>query len=491
MLPTVIWTVLIVIMVLFIAGIAVLWWLIRWVGHGAEKLAGSSPRTHLTEVFFALQAWSWREIFLLLQRAQNGKAAEHPMGSFVFQPSLLDQLAFDPATLEFREPRTQDISLAVTIGPRAKKPLQLELPVLIAPMAYGMALSADAKLALAQISSLAGTATSSGEGPFLPEERAYAYRWILQWSQGPWNHQNPMIFLADMIEIHLGQGAEAAIRISKHKHLPKRLKRIAHKQHIVIHSGTPSLPQMLYHIKSLNPDIPVGVKLPATNHVERDLAILASWPIDVITLDGQEAGSSGSPAVISDHFGISTAIAIKRARSWLDDHGIHHISLIASGGIKGAADMAKLLALGADAVAVGSAILFAMSHMQLSPFMSTTLEGASALVFADSSHHTKPRFDVGEAVEHGVNWFNATASELRIMLEAMGLTNVKQLRTVSLIPKTEEAARLLNLNLPLNHKNHSLAAQLDRVVAEYQVLNQLLLRQYRLLNAPQEMMFHA
>ncbi|SMC04796.1 glutamate synthase conserved region-containing protein [Sulfobacillus thermosulfidooxidans DSM 9293] len=491
MLTTVFLAVLIVIILLFIAGIGLLWWLIRWVSHGAEQLAGSSPRTHLTEVFFALQAWSWREIFLLLQRAQNGKAAEHPMGSFVFQPSLLDQLAFDPATLEFKEPRTQDISLAVTIGPRTKKPLKLELPVLIAPMAYGMALSADAKLALAQISSLAGSATSSGEGPFLPEERAYAYRWVLQWSQGPWNHQKPMITLADMIEIHLGQGAEAAIRISKHKHLPRRLKRIAHSQHIVIRSGTPRLPRVLNHIKALNPDVPLGVKLPATNHIERDLAILTSWPIDVVTLDGQEAGSSGSPAVISDHFGISTAVAIKRARTWLDDHDIHHISLIASGGIKGAADIAKLLALGADAVAVGSAILFAMSHMQLSPFMPTTLEGASALVFAGSAHQKRPPFDVGEAVEHGVNWFNATASELRIMLEAMGLTHINQLRTVSLIPKTQEAATLLNLNLPLGHPNHSLAAQLDRVVAEYQVLNQLLLRQYRLLNAPKEMMSHA
>lgn len=98
---------------------------------------------------------------------------------------------------------------------------------------------------------------------------------------------------------------------------------------------------------------------------------------------------------------------------------------------------------------------------------------------------------MGEAVEHGVNWFNATTSELRIMLEAMGLTHINQLRTVSLIPKTQEAATFLNLNFPLGHPNHSLASQLDRVVAEYQVLNQLLLRQYRLLNAPKEMMSHA
>ncbi len=447
-----------------------------------EHLAGTVPRTNLFEIFFSLKAWSWREILLTLQRSATGKKAVHPMGSFITGTPWLDQIAFDPASLDSALPSPQNISLKTTIGPAAKKPLKLELPVLIAPMGYGVGLSAQVKTALAQIATLAGTVASSGEGPFLPEERAYAFQWILQWSQGPWNHQKEAILLADMVEIHLSQGAEGQIQIVKHKHLPARIKWMVQGQPVLIHSGSPPLSRLFSHLKQINPDIPIGVKLTATNHIENDLKILMQWPIDVITIDGQEAASQNSPAVISDHFGIPTAWAIARSRRWLNSHLIHNISLIASGGVKGAADIAKLIALGADAVAVGSPLLFALSHEQLSQFMPFSWQGPSNLVFADGPNRTSSHFDVGQAVHHGVNWFLATKDELRTILEALGLSTIQALNPRLLIAKSEDVAPLLVLSQP---KIPFVLTQLNGLVEGYAELNHSLFEQYHLLR-PQE-----
>ncbi|AUW92827.1 hypothetical protein BXT84_01705 [Sulfobacillus thermotolerans] len=466
----------------------------RLLARRVEHLLGSSPRTSILELFYSLQAWSWREIILTMRRAQSGKVAEHPMDSFVLSPSLLDQLAFDPATFHPNaHPHTHNISLTTQIGPRAKRPLTLRLPVLIAPMGYGIGLAADTKLALAQISSVIGTAASSGEGPFLPEERAYAQRWILQWSKGPWNHSRAVIKLADAIEIHLGQGAEAEIAVHKTHHLPRRLKRMAGQHQIVFHSGIPrDFFRLVPYLRRINPDVPIGVKIPASQHLEADLAILTALSLDFITIDGSEAGSAGSPAVISDHFGIPTASAVKRARDWLISRHIEGVSLIASGGAKGAADIAKLLALGADAVDVGSAILFAMSHGQVERLVPTFFQGPSALVFADSPKHRHPRLDIGQAVLHGTHWFEATAQELQVILQALGLGDVHNLSRQALIARTLEAQTLLELPTSQHVPGESgLSQQVSSLATEYQRLLTSLTEQFALLTSPRSVHRHA
>ncbi len=462
---------------------------LRLLARRAEHLAGGSPRTSLMEILYVLQAWSVREIALTLRRAQSGKPAEHPMGSFLLGPALLDQLSFDPATLHPRVlPATTDISLATRIGPHAAKPLALSLPVLIAPMAYGLGLTADTKLALAQISTLAGTACSSGEGPFLPEERAYAQSWVLEWSQGPWNHRPEMVKLANMITIHIGQGAEAEMTVIKRTHLPQRLARIAHTGHITLQGGVPRhLPSLIGYLHRLNPQIPIGVKLAASEHLEADLSTLCAWGVDFITLDGAEAASASSPAVITDHFGIPTAWAVRRARQWLDGHALSgQVSLVGSGGIKGAADIAKMLALGADAVEVGSALLLAVGHEQLYKLVPQYLQqGPSAILFADSPRHAHPQLAVGQAVTRGTAWFEATTQELKIILQCMGLERIADLHLSHLIPRTPAASALLS------PPASALPAQLRSLTQEYQHLIQTLGRQHELLTLPAGASAHA
>ncbi|MCY0879103.1 MAG: glutamate synthase-related protein [Firmicutes bacterium] len=432
------------------AAAAVLGMLVFWgipgVKRRLERLLGESPRTGITELFFSLQATTLREMMLTLQRATTGKPANHPMGSPMATP-WLDEFGWDPATLDPpARPRGSAVALAARLGPRAHRPLRLEFPVLIAPMGYGIALNWATKVALAQASALTGIATNSGEGPFLPAERAYAARWVLQFGRGPWNHQSATIRLADMVEIQLGQGSEADTGVRKSpQHLPRRIRQATdHPERTFrIHGGIPfSLRRVVARIRRLNPEVPVGVKIPASDHLEHDIARLLGLKIDVLTVDGAEAASSSSPAVISDHFGLGCLEAVVRADVWLKALGQReHVSLVASGGVRGADDIAKLLALGADAVAVGSALLMAASHGQVHRVVPRF--GPTRLVLASPQLSPRDTLDVDMAAIHAVNWLKATQGELGLIAQAAGVAGLDELGPQHLIPRTARARALL------------------------------------------------
>lgn len=466
--------------------LAGLWLTARRVVGRLERDAGQSPRHTIWEFLFSLASTNLRELTLTEQRAQQGTLAEHPMGSPV-TVDWLAQLTWDPATVRpAARPRRQPVHLQTVLGPRCAKPLVLALPVLVAPMGYGVGLSAEAKVALAEASSLAGTATSSGEGPYLPEERAIATRWILQASRAGWAHQKATVRLADMVEIQVGQGAEAGIGVVKRaRTLPRRVARATDHpgRPLRIHGGLPrNLAGWVQEIRRLHPGIPVGVKVPASAHLERDLAVLTRLGVDVITVDGGEAASSGSPAVIGDQFGIPAAVAALRADRWLRAQGLRHsVSLVVSGGIRGAGDAAKMIALGADAVAVGTVLLFAMSHGQVAPLL--PWRPPTELVFAQPN---APRsFHPGRATENLARWFQATREELRLVLQALGVGAIAELRPRLLVALSEEAGRLFGVAHIGDPDPGPVLDKLDALIAHYDVLARVLARQYRALAKPQ------
>jgi isopentenyl diphosphate isomerase/L-lactate dehydrogenase-like FMN-dependent dehydrogenase len=429
-------------------GVALLAWFagVRWVKRYVEQLLGESPRTGITELFFSLRSTTLREMMLTLQRATSGKPAKHPMGSRMAHP-WLDEFGWDPAKLcPPALPRQSPVETAVRLGPRAPRPLVLTFPVLMAPMGYGIAVNWATKVTMAEASALTGIAANSGEGPFLPAERSYATRWILQFGRGPWNHQAATIKMADMVEIQLGQGSEADTGVRKSpQRLPLRVRQATdHPQRqFRIRGGIPfSLEATIRRIRRINPRVPVGVKIPATHHVEHDILRLLALGVDVITLDGAEAASSSSPAVISDHFGLSTAEAVVRAHVWLTALGQRHrVSLVASGGARGADDIAKLIALGADAVAVGSALLMAASHGQVHRVLPRY--GPTRLVLSSPKLPAQDTLDVDTATGHVVNWLNATRSELVLIAQAVGVARLCDLSPYHLIPRSARAASLV------------------------------------------------
>jgi NAD(P)H-dependent flavin oxidoreductase YrpB (nitropropane dioxygenase family) len=456
---------------------------LRTAARRLEAAWGEDPSRNWVELLFSLESTSAREIALTAQRAQTGEPARHPMGSPHFVAPYLDQIGFDPATLAppslSRHSRPR---LTTVLGPAAERPLVLDLPVFVAPMGYGVGLNEAAKTALAEAATLAGTATSTGEGPFLSEERALAYRWILQLGRGPFNHQAETIRLADMVEIQVGQGSEAGTGVDKRRRaVPRRVRRaLDHRPGPVrIRGGLPRpLAAWVRRVRRANPTVPLGVKIPASQHLEADLERLVALGVDVITVDGSEAGSASSPAVISDHAGIPAAVAVVRARRWLDAHEVgRRISLVASGGVRGAADVAKLLALGADAVAVGSVILLAASHGQVT--RRGWARGPAALVLAEPLNVA---LDVDEAAERAANWFLATAQELRLLCQALGVNDVHAIRRQHLVAYTREAGRLFGVGF-VGQPAPTVTDSVTALVKGYRRLNRELARIGRAVSA--------
>jgi len=450
---------------------------LKWAMPRFERLLGQSDRTSLVELFFGLRTTTLPELLFTLQRAQSGKPAQHAMGSPVRHP-LLDDFAWDPATLQPRPlQRRHTVDTTVILGPRAKRPLMLALPILIAPMGYGIALNWETKVAFAQAAALAGIATNSGEGPFLPAERAYASRWILQFGRGPWNHQTAAIRQADMVEVQVGQGSEAGTGVYKlPRTLPRRVRQATDhpRRGLRIRAHFPApIPRIIAQIRRINPHIPIGIKLPASNHLERDLALLVRWGVDIVTLDGAEAATAGSPAVISDHFGIPTAQAVIRANQWLKGSGHRDaMSVVASGGARSASDIAKLLALGADAVVIGTALLFAASHEQTSRVLARY--GPSRLVFATPHLPRQQTLDVDIAAEHAVKWIKATRAELQLLSQAVGVDHVHQLAPHHLLARSDYARCLLtNARVKTPH-SWALLGQLAGMTQSYEQLNAVL-----------------
>ena len=140
-------------------------------------------------------------------RAETGDILHRPLGSSKKWPHL-DPITFIPAqTSPFPIDGEEEVDVAVTIGPKAKKPMKIKIPLMISGMAYGIALSEQVRLSLAEAAKNVGTAINSGEGGVLPEELDTAGKYILQFSKTEWSKEEELIKRADMIEIKFGQGA--------------------------------------------------------------------------------------------------------------------------------------------------------------------------------------------------------------------------------------------------------------------------------------------
>ncbi|MBX5466069.1 MAG: alpha-hydroxy-acid oxidizing protein [Firmicutes bacterium] len=436
-----------VLVVVFGAGALAWGWL--WVRSLAGRLEaglGAPPQRTVWEWLFSLASSTPQEIALTEQRAARGTAAAHPMGSRD-DVHWLDRMAFRPGGLDHPAQTAEAVHTGVRLGPMAPRPLCLSLPVLVAPMAWGLSLTTEAKIALAQASQAAGTAVVSGEGPVLVEEVAWAGRWILQVNRGQWAHQRALVRLADAVEVQVGQAAEGSGAVVKHRRsLPRRVRRaLARLSPVVIRAGLPRpLPVWLRALRAANPEVPLGVKIPAGPDVAQDVVKLARWGVDFITLEGAEAATASSPAVIHDHFGIPLAVAVRAADRALKAAGLRHrVSLVAAGGIRGAADAAKVLALGADAVAVGTSLLFALAHRQVTGVL--PWHAPTALVFPSGSGQAQP-LDADMAFLHASKWFLATRLELALVAATVGEARLSDLGPHHLTAYDSEVARALDLD---------------------------------------------
>lgn len=311
----------------------------------------------------------------IAMRAAQGTPVPRPLGSHIhFSP--WEKFLFNPVHLfRFPTPENVCIQTSVTIGPRARKPLTISIPVMIAAMSFGGALSKNAKIALAKAATMAGTATNSGESGLLKEEREAAKLFIGQYNRGGWLNSPEKYKLLDAIEIQLGQGAQGSThQRTTSKNIGSDYQEVfelKNGEDAVIHSRLPgvnSKEEFIQLVKRLKYEtgVPVGLKIAASHHLEKELQIALEAEVDFVTLDGAEGGTHGGSPTLQDDIGLPTVFAVTRAAEFLaKKRASHNVSLIATGGLVTPGQMLKALALGANAVYIGTAAIMALVSEQM------------------------------------------------------------------------------------------------------------------------------
>jgi glutamate synthase domain-containing protein 2 len=400
-----------------------------------------------------LQKLTMRSMVEAGMRAESGKPLQRPLGSPVVL-SRWEHLLFNPVHLAPRMPTPDGVQIhtGVTIGPRAKKPLNLEIPILISGMSYGGALGLKAKIALARGASMAGTATNSGEAPLVPEERREARFFIGQYNRGGWMNDHESLSQLDAIEIQLGQGAQASAPMGtsswqmdetfrKRFHIPEGEDAPIHSRLKGVNRPE-DFPPLVRRLRETY-GVPVGLKTCATHYLEKEIDIALAGGIDYIVVDGAEAGTHGGPTILQDDVGLPTLFALARTVRHLERRGVKDdVSVIAAGGLTTPGHFLKALALGADAVYIGSIALVGMLQTQLNIAAPFEPPVQTAL------YHGKFKEDINieKGAEHLAKFLKSCVEEMKLTAYALGKTALSQVDRSDLVSVDRELARLVGVD---------------------------------------------
>jgi glutamate synthase domain-containing protein 2/nitrite reductase/ring-hydroxylating ferredoxin subunit len=344
-----------------------------------------------------------------------------------------DDLVFQPAQLA-RLPVLDDVEIdtGVVLGTRAARPLRLEIPIYVSHMSYG-ALSVEAKEAMACGSAAAGSAICSGEGGMHPRERAAAVRYIFEMASGYFGWTPENIRRADAIEVKVGQGAKPGLggllpadKVTAEIAAVRGIEPGAPAQSPARFPdiNTPQeLAERIAQIKELTGGVPVFVKI-VSSHVEADMEAAVRAGADAVTIDGLGGGTGATPVHIRDHVGLPSLFGLYRARRYLEDNGITGVQLVATGGFRTPAEMAKALALGADAVALATASMMAIGCQQYR----ACHNGTCPVGIATQDERLRARLDIATSARRLERFFTATTEMITEYARACGRARIADLQ---------------------------------------------------------------
>jgi glutamate synthase domain-containing protein 2 len=368
-----------------------------------------------------------------------------PMGSEHRTYPSFENLYFLPgqlATLPLLD--HEEVSTETVIGAKAKKPLKLKAPIYVSHMSFG-ALSREAKMALAKGTATFGTVMCSGEGGMLPESRELATQYIFEMASGYFGWTEANITKADGIEIKMGQSAKAGLggllpgskvkdQIAEVRGLTPGTEARSPSRFPDINSIS-DMQERIKWIRSINPDIPIGIKF-AASRIEADLAAAAELDVDWITLDGRAGGTGAAGKHVKDNICVPTVFAIPRARKWLDDHGVD-VTLCVTGGFRSSADVAKALALGADAVALATAAMIAIGCQQYRACSSNNCPVGIATQRAE----LRDRFDFESSATRMHNFLEAMTEQMQDFARMCGKRSLRDLSYDDLATTSHEISQ--------------------------------------------------
>ncbi len=400
-------------------------------------------------------AWTSDVIETIHLKAETGEYALRGYGSSRTLPTL-DDIIIIPAQLSKTavDKYRQECNTRVVIGEgRVKKPLVLDIPIVIGAMSYG-AISKNVKMALAKGTAQVGSAANTGEGGSFPEERELAKNLIVQWSTGRFGCNTQYLRTADAIEIKVGQGAKPGM--GGHLLAEKVTPEIAKIRGIPV--GTDALSPCRHldmtqpgdlgkHVQLLREvtdwQVPIIIKLGPGN-IYKDVRLAIESGTDAITIDGMEGGTGASPEITTEHAGIPTLGCIAPAVEALEDSGCKDkIKLILLGGIKTGADVAKVIAMGFDIVGIASASLIALG-CRVCKQCNT---GKCVYGIATQNPDLTQRFDVNEGTHRIANFLSVMAEELKILTMLAGHDDSYKLTKDDLRVLNKEAADITGIKM--------------------------------------------
>ena len=317
------------------------------------------------------------------------------------------------------------VSTELVIGPQAKKPLTLKMPLFVSDMSFG-ALSEEAKLALATGAEMAGTGICSGEGGMLPEEQAANSRYFYELASAGFGYKEELLKRVQAFHFKGGQGAKTGTG----GHLPgnKNIGKISEVRGI--EAGQPAISPPTFkdlssvkdfkkfadRVRDITGGIPVGFKLSA-NHIEQDIQFALDAGADYIILDGRGGGTGAAPEMFRDHISVPTIPALARARRYLDKQGASdRVTLIITGGLRVPMDFVKAMALGADGIAIANSAMQSIGCVAARICNTNNCPAGIATQNAD----LRQRLNVEKSAKQLKNFLEASVELMQVMARACG-----------------------------------------------------------------------
>jgi glutamate synthase domain-containing protein 2 len=359
---------------------------------------------------------------------------------------------------------------SVTLGTRyAKKPIELKIPITIAGMSFG-ALSAQAKESLGRGATIMGTSTTTGDGGMTPEERGHSEKLVYQYLPSRYGMNPDDLRKADAIEVVVGQGAKPggggmllgqkiSDRVAEMRNLPKGIDQRSACRH-PDWTGPDDLEIKISELREITDwQVPIYVKVGATRTFF-DVTLAVKAGADVVVVDGMQGGTAATQDVFIEHVGIPTLPAVRLAVEALQELDMHReVQLIVSGGIRSGADAAKAIAMGADAVSIGTAAMIALGDNSPKFEKEYNKLGTSAGYYDDYQDGRDPSgistqdpklastLDPELGGRRLANYLNCMTLELQTLARACGKSHVHNLEPEDMVALTIEAAAMAKIPL--------------------------------------------
>jgi len=341
------------------------------------------------------------------------------------------------------------VSTRTVIGPKAQLPLVLSTPVFVSHMSFG-ALSREAKIALAKGSAAVETAMCSGEGGILPESLEAAHRYIFEYVPNRYSVTDDNLKAVDAIEIKIGQSAKPGMG----GHLPgdKVTEEIAairgfpqgedviSPAHFEDITNADELRDKVAWLREASGGKPIGIKI-AAGHIEADLEVMLHAEPDFVTIDGRPGATGAALKSVKDATAVPTIFALSRARRSLDSMIADGVSLVITGGFRCSSEIARALAMGADAVAIASAALIAIGCQQYRICDS----GRCPVGITTQDPELRSRFDIDLSAQRLANYFRVMTREIADFARLTGKNDVHQLNVADLRTTSSQIAEFTDI----------------------------------------------